>query len=88
MSVRGEVMTQTRRVDMTVEAGGLDWFQRLCQWFKSVSARNRRIDPVSQYGTWDPCREQFKPLHAEAAADMLAAQYGAAWTARFYGGSI
>ena len=88
MAVRGEVMMQETHVDMTREAGGPDWFQRLCQWFKGVSVRPRQIEPVSQYGTWDPRREQFTPLRAEAAADLLAAQYGAAWTTRIYAGSI
>ena len=88
MRVRGEVLTSGTRLDTTIAAGGLDWFQRLYQWFRGMAVRHRHIDPVSQYGTWDPHREQFKPLRAEAAADLLAAQHGAAWATRIYGGSI
>jgi hypothetical protein len=73
---------------MRVEVGGLDWFQRLWHWFKGLLERPRHIGPVSRYGTWDPRREQFTPLRAEAAADLVAAQHGSAWVARIYGGSI
>jgi hypothetical protein len=88
MAVRGETMPHGARLGMTVEAGGLDWFRRLWQWLRGVSTHGRQIGPVSQYGTWDPRREQFKPLRAEAAVDLLAAQNGAAWSARIYNSSI
>jgi hypothetical protein len=84
MSVQGQAMTQTTEVGLTIEAGGLAWVQRLCQWFKGRAKNHRHSTEISQYGTWDPQREQFKPFRADAAIDLVAAQHGAYWSARIY----
>lgn len=88
MAVRGETMPRGARVGARVEAGGLDWLRHLWRWFKPGSAREREIGAMSQYGTWDPERERFRPMRADAAADLVAAQYGSTWSARIYGSSI
>ncbi|MDQ3828650.1 MAG: hypothetical protein M3361_04935 [Candidatus Tectomicrobia bacterium] len=71
-----------------MDVGGLDWFQRVCQWFRSFTPRSREIGPVSRYGTWDATREQFQPLKAEAAMDIEAARNGASWASKVYTASV
>jgi len=71
-----------------MDVGGLDWFQRVCQWFRSFTPRSREIGPVSRYGTWDATREQFQPLKAEAAMDIEAARNGASWASKIYTASV
>jgi hypothetical protein len=81
-------MTQETRIGMPVQVGVLDWLQRLQQWFKSFRVESNDVGAVSQYGTWDPRREQYRPLKADAAMDMLAMQHGAAWSTKIYSTSI
>ena len=69
-------------------AGGLDWLHRLYQWFQGLTRSPREIPPVSQYGTWDPERERFQPLRAEAALDLVIAQRGASWSTRLYNSTL
>jgi hypothetical protein len=88
MPVHGETMARGSHLGMTVEAGTLDWFQRLARWFKRASRHEQPTAAISSYGVWDPRRERFTPLRADAAADLVAVQYGPIWTARIYGGSI
>jgi hypothetical protein len=88
MRAHGETIAHAPRVRMAIEVNSLDWFQRLYQWFKSLTARHKDIPPVSPYGTWDPRRERFHAFKAEAAVDMVATWNGVAWSTRIYNGSI
>lgn len=88
MRAHSETMTQGTRIGMPVRVSGLDWLQRIRQWFKSFRAPSADIAAVSQYGTWDAGREKYRPLKAEAAVDLVAAQYGHAWSAKIYSISI
>jgi hypothetical protein len=88
--MRAHTQTIDRRavVGVKVNVGQLDWFQRVYQWFVSFTHRPQQIGAVSPYGTWDAKREQFHPMKADAAADIVAARNGADWAARIYGSSI
>ena len=88
MRVHGETIAHAPRVGMAREVSSLDWFQRLYQWFKSLTAHHKTIPPVSPYGTWDPQRERFHPFKADAAIDIVAKQGGVAWSTRIYSASI
>jgi hypothetical protein len=88
MAVHGETLTHRPRAAATVRADGVDWLQRLCRWFKGLTARDGHIPPVSPYGTWDPQRERFIPLRADAAVDLVATQHGLSWAARIYSSSL
>jgi hypothetical protein len=88
MRAHTQTIAQRPQVGVRVNVDGLDWFQRLSQWFKSFAHRSRTIGPVSPYGTWDAKHEQFHPMRADAAVDIVAAQNGASWTSRIYSVSI
>jgi len=77
MRAHGQTINHRTQVGVGMDVGGLDWFQRVCQWFRSFTPRSREIGTVSRYGTWDATREQFQPLKAEAAMDIEAARNGA-----------
>jgi hypothetical protein len=88
MRAHSETMTQGTRIGLPVQVSNQDWLQRLWQWFKSFRAPSADIAAVSQYGTWDAHCEKYYPLKAEAAADLVAAQHGTAWSERIYSASI
>jgi hypothetical protein len=43
---------------------------------------------VSPYGSWDAQHERFRPMRAEAAADIVATQNGVLWSTQIYSISI
>ena len=88
MRAHSQTIERTPQVGVSVNVGGLDWFQRLRQWFQSFTQRSRQIGPVSPYGTWDATHERFHPMKADAAVDLVAARNGASWSARIYGASM
>jgi hypothetical protein len=88
MRVESQTIAQRPQVGISVTVGGMDWFQRLCQWFKSFAHRSRKIEVTSPYGTWDAKREQFHQMSADAAVDIVAARHGAEWSSRIYSASI
>jgi hypothetical protein len=71
-----------------MDIGGVDWLQRLYQWFRSVTHRQREIGPVSPYGTWDAQGEHFRPIRADSAVDLVASQNGVAWAERIYSACV
>ena len=63
--------------------GGLDraregagWRQQLRQWWGVRREAHRRARLAALNRCWDPQRETVRPLHAEAAREMAAAQDG------------
>jgi hypothetical protein len=88
MRAHGETIARAPRVGMAIEVSSLDWFQRVYQWFKSLTAHHKDIPAVSPYGTWDPRRERFDAFKAEAALDMVATRNGVAWSTQIYSASI
>jgi hypothetical protein len=73
-------------VDCTIDREG--WRQQLRQWWAARRDAHRRATLAALEGYWDPQREVFRPLQADAAIDVAAAQgtlsmrtilYTAAW---------
>jgi hypothetical protein len=67
---------------------GEGWRQQLRQWWTARREGHRRATLAALEGYWDPQREVFRPLQANAAIDVAAAQgtlsmatmlYTAAW---------
>src|SRR5262245_5264645 len=73
---------------MGVPVGNLDWLHRFSQWFKGLTFSSRAVPPVSPYGTWEPERERFQPLRADAALDIVISQRGMSWATELYNSSI
>jgi hypothetical protein len=88
MRVHSHTIEQRSQIGVSVDIGGLEWFHRLCQWFRSAAQRQHEIGPVSPYGSWDAQHERFRPMRAEAAADIVATQNGVLWSTQIYSISI
>jgi hypothetical protein len=72
--------------------GGLDraregagWRQQLLQWWGVRREARRRAMLEALSHRWDPQRETFRPLRAEAALEMAAAQAGLSVATMRYG---
>ncbi len=88
MRAHSQTIAQRPQGGVTMDVGGVDWFRRVCQWFKSAAQRQREIGPVSPYGTWDAQRERFQPMRADGALDVFVSQKGVVWAERLYNASF
>lgn len=67
-------------IGMHRPSAGVDWLQRLRRWFGSHKAEGKRETAVTCSGAWDARREAFRPLRADSALDLAAAQGGSTTT--------
>jgi hypothetical protein len=88
MRVHSQAMDRRSQVGVSIDVGGLDWFYRLYQWFRTFTHSPRASAPACPNGTWDAQRERFRPMHADSAVDMVVAQSGVAWAERIYSASV
>ena len=88
MRAHSQTIDRRPQVSVKVDIAGADWFQRVRQWFRGFSRRSQPKEPRSFYGTWDPKREQFHQMKADAAADLIAARNGMSWATKIYSVSI
>ena len=88
MRAQSQTFDQRSPVSVPVQVGGLDWLHRLYHWFRALTHSPREIPPVSPYGTWDPQRERFQPMRADAALDIVASERGALWSTKLYNSTI
>jgi hypothetical protein len=88
MRAHSETMTQGTHLGMPAQVSGLGWLQRLRQWVKSFVGPSAEIPTVSRYGIWDAQREVYRPLKADAARDLEAAQHDVSWSVNIYSLSI
>jgi hypothetical protein len=88
MRAHTQTMGQRPQVGVRVNVGELDWLHRLLQWCKSFCQSARVNESVSPYSVWDAKREQYRPLKADAAVDLVAARNGISWASRIYTSSI
>jgi hypothetical protein len=67
---------------------GAGWYQRLQEWWATHRAARRqaKLDALNAY--WDAKREAVRPLRAEAALEMVAAQGASATATILYGLSV
>ena len=88
MRAHSQTIDRRSQIGVPVGVGGLDWLHRLYQWFQSLSHSCVGSSPVSAYGTWEPKRERFQPLRADAALDIVISQRGAAWSTQLYNSGL
>ena len=88
MRAHSPTIDQRPQMGVTVDVGSLDWLHRLYQWLRGLTHGSREIPPVSAYGTWEPERERFHPMRAEAALEMVISQRGASWSTQLYNSSL
>jgi hypothetical protein len=88
MRVHSQTIDRRSQIGVPVSVGGLDWLHRLYQWFQGLTRRAWKVPPMSTYGTWDPKRERFQPMRAEAALDIVISQRGTSWSTELYNSSL
>ena len=55
-------------------SGGAGWLQQLREWWSARKAAHRQARLAALDAYWDARHETLRPLHAEAAPEMAAAQ--------------
>jgi hypothetical protein len=50
------------------------WYQKLCDWWAARNALRRQARRAALHACWDAGHETVRPLRAEAAPEMAAAQ--------------
>ena len=88
MSTRGHIMTWGSHVGTQTQQARGHWFQRIQQWVAKRTARRSEAAVMPLYGSWDPQREQFRPLTAESALEQAAAQGGQTWFITMHGATL
>jgi hypothetical protein len=88
MRAHSQTLDRRAPVSVPMQVGGLDWMQRLLQWFKSLRHSPLQIEPVSPYGTWDAQRERYDPMRADAALDIVASRNDTMWSTRLYNSTL
>jgi hypothetical protein len=88
MRAHTQTIDQRPQMGVSVAPGSIDWLHRLYQWFQGLSRSSREVPPVSMYGTWEPERERFQPLRADAALDIVISRKGTAWSTQLYNSSL
>jgi hypothetical protein len=61
------------------------WYQQLKEWWASPKAMRREARLAALNACWDARREAIKPQRADAAADMIAAEYAFSTATTLYG---
>ena len=88
MRAHSQTLDRRSQIGVPVSVGGLDWLHRLYQWFQGLTRSSRQLPPMSTYGTWDPKRERFQSLRAEAALDIVISQRGMSWSTQLYNSGL
>lgn len=68
--------------------GGASWYEQLKEWWASHKAARRETRLAALNACWDAKREAIRPLRADAAPDMVAAQHAFSTAILLYGLSI
>jgi hypothetical protein len=67
---------------------GAGWYQRLQEWWATHQATRRQAKLEALNAYWDAKREAVRPLRAEAALEMVAAQGAFSTATKLYGLSV
>jgi len=63
---------------------GKGWYQQLTEWWVAHRAARRDAKLAILRARWDARREAVRPLHADAAIDMVASTHACSTTTAFY----
>ena len=88
MSARGHIMTWGSHVGTQTQESKQHWFQRIQRWVTKRTAQGSKAGLTTLYGSWDPQREQFRPLSGESALEQAATQGGQSWFIAVHGAAL
>ncbi len=88
MRAHSPTIAQRPQLGVSVGVGDVDWLHRFYQWFRSLTQNSRESLPVGSYGTWEPERERFQPMRADAALDIVISRRDVSWSTQLYNSSL
>jgi hypothetical protein len=74
MQSHGQATVWSPQVDGGRARAGEGWRLQLRRWWAGCRAARQHATLAALEGSWDPQREAFRPLRADAAPEMAAAQ--------------
>lgn len=85
MSVHGHATVWGTPISIGCAKDPKCWYQQLKEWWTAHKAARQEAHLAAIAARWDAKREALKPLPADAAADMAAAQSGLSMAVMLYG---
>jgi hypothetical protein len=75
MHANGHTTAWGTHIGVGRAADGKGWYQQLKEWWVAHKAARRDAKLAALTARWDARREAVRPLHAEAAIDMVASTH-------------
>jgi hypothetical protein len=75
MRTHGHTTTWGTHIGVSRAKLGGGWYHEIKEWWATHQAARREARRAALNARWDATRERLKPLRAEAAADMVAAEH-------------
>jgi hypothetical protein len=85
MRAHGQTTVWGTHIGVGRARGGAGWYQQLREWWAAHKAARQQARLSALSGCWDAEREALKPLRAEAAPEMAAAQGALSMATMLYG---
>jgi hypothetical protein len=85
MQTHGQATVWSPQVGGGRARAGEGWRLQLRQWWAVCRAARQRATLAALEGCWDPQREAFRPLRADAAPELAAARGALSMATILYG---
>jgi hypothetical protein len=80
MPANGHATVWGTHIGVSRAADGKGWYQQLTEWWAAHKAARQDVKLATLRARWDARREAVRPLHADAAVDMVAATHAFSMT--------
>jgi hypothetical protein len=80
MSAHGHTTVWGTHSDVGRTINGQSWYQQVKAWWTTHQAARQDVKLVMLRAHWDAQREAVRPLHADAAIDMVASTHACSTT--------
>jgi hypothetical protein len=85
MRAHGQATVWGAHVGVGRARGGASWYQQLRDWWQAHKTARQQARHTALNACWDAERETVRPLRAEAAPDIVAAQGAFSVATQLYG---